>query len=37
MRRNDDRNCFAERILLPIVVAIGVIVAYLDLFVWRPL
>jgi hypothetical protein len=35
MKRND--STLAERILLPIVVAIGVIVAYLDLFVWRPL
>jgi hypothetical protein len=35
MKRND--STLAERILLPLVVAIGVIVAYLDLFVWRPL
>jgi hypothetical protein len=35
MKRND--STLAERILLPLVVAIGVIVAYLDLFVWRPM
>jgi hypothetical protein len=35
MKRND--STLAERILLPIVVAIGVIVAWFDLFVWRPL
>jgi hypothetical protein len=35
MKRND--STLAERILLPIVVAIGIVVAYLDLFIWRPL
>lgn len=28
---------FAERILLPIAVAAAYVVAYLDLFIWRPL
>lgn len=37
MRRNDDRSIFAERVLLPIILAVGMIVAWLDLFVWRPL
>ncbi len=37
MKNNDDRSCFAERVLLPLIVAIGVIVAWLDLFIWRPL
>jgi hypothetical protein len=35
--RNDDRSTFAERVLLPIVIAAGMVVAYLDLFIWRPL
>ncbi len=28
---------FVERILLPVAVAAAYVVAYLDLFVWRPL
>jgi hypothetical protein len=35
MKRND--STLAERVLLPLVVAAGFVVAYLDLFVWRPL
>jgi hypothetical protein len=35
MKRND--STFAERVLLPLVVAAGCIVAWLDLFVWRPM
>jgi hypothetical protein len=35
-RRPDPRSTFAERVLLPIVLIIGMVVAYLDLFVWRP-
>lgn len=37
MKNNDPRSCFAERVLLPIILAIGMVVAYLDLFIWRPL
>jgi len=33
----DPLTPWAERVLLPIVVALGFIVALLDLFVWRPL
>lgn len=35
MKRND--STLAERVLLPIIAIVGVIVAYLDLFIWRPL
>jgi hypothetical protein len=35
MKRNDSN--LAERVLLPIIAIVGVIVAYLDLFIWRPL
>lgn len=31
-----SRSPFAERVLLPIIGVIGCIVAWLDLFVWRP-
>jgi hypothetical protein len=37
MKNNDDRSTFAERVLLPIILAIGMVVAYLDLFIWRPM
>ena len=35
MKRND--STFTERVLFPIIAIVGVIVAYLDLFIWRPL
>jgi hypothetical protein len=37
MKNNDDRSTFAERVLLPIVIAAGMVVAYLDLFIWSPM
>jgi hypothetical protein len=35
MRKNDSN--LAERVLIPFILAVGMIVADLDLFVWRPL